>query len=151
LAISVSSTVVLIRALEDRALLESLHGRVAVGWLIVQDLATVFFLVLIPSLQPGAEDNPFLGAFGALLKAAAFVAFMLVIGAGVVPWLLSLTARTGSRELFILAVISLALGIATSASLFGLSVALGAFVAGVVTSETETSHQAAADVLPFRE
>jgi CPA2 family monovalent cation:H+ antiporter-2 len=151
LAISVSSTVVLIRALEDRGALDSLHGRVAIGWLIVQDLATVFFLVVIPSLEQGAGDNVLLDTLAAVVKAALFVAFMLIVGARVVPWLLSLVARTGSRELFILAVISSALGIATGASLFGLSVALGAFVAGVVVSETETSHQAAADVLPFRD
>ncbi len=151
LAVSVASTVVLIRALEDRGALDSMHGRVAVGWLIVEDLATVFFLVLIPSLEPGTDDNFIVTAGGALLKAAVFVAFMLIVGARVLPWLLGLVARTGSRELFILVVIASALGVATSASWFGLSVALGAFVAGVMVSETETSHQAAADVLPFRE
>jgi CPA2 family monovalent cation:H+ antiporter-2 len=151
LAISVSSTVVVIRTLEDRGALDSLHGRVAVGWLIVQDLVTVFFLVVIPSLEEGAGDNVLLETLAAVAKAGLFVVFMLIVGARVVPWLLSQVARTGSRELFILAVISSALGIATGASLFGLSVALGAFVAGVVVSETETSHQAAADVLPFRD
>lgn len=151
LSVSVASTVVLIRALDDRGLLDSIHGQVAVGWLIVEDLATVFFLVLIPSLEPGNDGNIVVSAMGALAQAAVFIAVMLIVGARFVPWLLSQVARTGSRELFILAVISAALGIATSASLFGLSVALGAFVAGVVVSETETSHQAAADVLPFRE
>jgi CPA2 family monovalent cation:H+ antiporter-2 len=151
LSVSVASTVVLIRALEDRGALDSMHGRVAIGWLIVEDLAAVFFLVLIPSLEPGTDDNFLLNAGGAVLKAAVFVAFMLIVGARVLPWLLGLVARTGSRELFILAVVASALGVATSASLFGLSVALGAFVAGVVVSETETSHQAAADVLPFRD
>jgi len=151
LAISVASTVVLIRALEDRGTLGSLHARVAVGWLIVEDLATVFFLVIIPSLEPGSDENVLSGSLTAVFRAGVFVAFMLIVGARVVPWLLSFVARTGSRELFILAVISSALGIATGASLFGISVALGAFVAGVVVSETETSHQAAADVLPFRD
>lgn len=150
LAISVASTVVLIRALEDRGALDSIHGRVAVGWLIVEDLATVFFLVLIPSLESGG-DHILVGAFEAILKASVFVGVMLLAGARLVPRLLTLVARTGSRELFILAVVAVALGIATSATAFGLSVALGAFVAGVVVSETETSHQAAADVLPFRE
>ncbi|MEZ4554163.1 MAG: cation:proton antiporter [Dehalococcoidia bacterium] len=150
LSISVASTVVLVRALEDRGGLESIHGRVAVGWLIVEDLATVFFLVLIPSLEAGGDE--FLsGASEAILKASVFVGLMLLVGARLVPRLLALVARTGSRELFILAVITTALGIATSATAFGLSVALGAFIAGVVVSETETSHQAAADVLPFRE
>lgn len=151
LSISVASTVVLIRALEDRGALDSIHGRVAVGWLIVEDLATVFFLVLIPSLEPGGEGDVVRSAAVALVKAGVFIAVMLVLGARLVPRVLGLVARTGSRELFILAVVATALGIATGASAFGLSVALGAFVAGVVVSETETSHQAAADVLPFRE
>ncbi len=150
LSISVASTVVLVRALEERGALESVHGRVAVGWLIVEDLATVFFLVLIPSLEAGGDDL-LPGAVEAILKASLFVGLMLVAGARLVPRLLALVARTGSRELFILAVVATALGIATSATAFGLSIALGAFVAGVVVSETETSHQAAADVLPFRE
>jgi CPA2 family monovalent cation:H+ antiporter-2 len=151
LSVSVASTVVLIRALEDRGALGSMHGRVAIGWLIVEDLATVFFLVLIPSLEPGGSDGVIASAGAAVLKAGVFMAFMLIVGARVLPWLLGLVARTGSRELFILAVVASALGVATSASWFGLSVALGAFVAGVMVSETETSHQAAADVLPFRE
>ena len=151
LSLSVASTVVLVRALDQRDGVGSVHGRVAVGWLIVEDLATVFFLVLIPLMAPDAEGNVLLDAGIAVAKAAVFIAIMLVIGARVVPRLLSLVAHTGSRELFILAVVAGALGIATSAMAFGLSVALGAFVAGVVVSDTETSHQAAADVLPFRD
>lgn len=151
LAISVASTVVLIRALEENGMLESIHGRVAVGWLIVEDLATVFFLVLLPALDPEANGNLLTETLLAVAKAAVFLTIMLVIGARVVPWLLGIVARSGSRELFILGVVAGALGIATGAAVFGLSVALGAFIAGVVISETETSHQAAADVLPLRE
>ena len=151
LAVSVASTVVLVRALDERGLLSSIHGRVAIGWLIVEDLAVVFLLVLLPSLSPD-NDNGILGETAvALGKATIFVVIMLVVGARLVPRILSIVARTGSRELFILSVIAGALGIATGAAVFGLSVALGAFIAGVVISETETSHQAAADVLPLRE
>ena len=151
LAISVASTVVLVRALEERGLLNSVHGRVAIGWLIVEDLAVVFLLVLLPSLAPENDDGVLRETGVALGKAAIFVTIMLVVGARLVPLILSLVARTGNRELFILSVIAGALGIATGAAVFGLSVALGAFIAGVVISETETSHQAAADVLPLRE
>ncbi len=151
LAISIASTVVLVRALEERGLLNSIHGRVAIGWLIVEDLAVVFLLVLLPSISP-ENENGILGQTAlALGKAALFVGIMLIFGARLVPKILGVVARTGSRELFILSVIAGALGIATGAAAFGLSVALGAFVAGVVISETETSHQAAADVLPLRE
>ena len=153
LAISVASTVVLIKALEDRALLESVHGRVAVGWLIVEDLATVLFLVIIPFLDGGDSSGAdFLREGGiALGKAAIFIAIGLFFGVRLMPRLLTLVARTGSRELFILAVVAIALGIATGAAWFGLSVAIGAFIAGVVISETDTSAQAAADVIPLRE
>lgn len=151
LSISIASTVVLIRSLEERGLLESIHGRVAVAWLIVQDMATVLFLVLLPALQPDTDGNPALGAVIAVAKAVVFIGVMLLVGSRALPWLLTWVARTGSRELFILAVVAGALGIATGAAAFGLSVALGAFVAGVVISETETSHQAAADLIPLRE
>ncbi|MEX0783997.1 MAG: cation:proton antiporter [Dehalococcoidia bacterium] len=152
LAVSVSSTVVLVKALEERGLFESIHGRVAVGWVIVEDLATVLFLVLIPSLGGNGDGADFFKDVGwAVLKAAAFVAFGLFAGARLIPRLLELVARTGSRELFILTVVAIALGIATGAEAFGLSVAIGAFIAGVVISETDTSHQAAADVVPLRE
>jgi monovalent cation:H+ antiporter-2, CPA2 family len=147
----VASTVVLVRALEDRGLMASMHGRVAIGWLIVEDLATVLFLVLLPVLQHGGENNFAQEMALAFAKASVFLVIMLVFGARIVPWLLGLVARTGSRELFILAVVAGALGIASGATIFGLSIALGAFVAGVVISETEMSHQAAADVLPLRE
>lgn len=153
LAISVASTVVLIKALDERAMFESIHGRVAVGWLVVEDLATVLFLVVIPFLNSGDNGfSDFLKESGiAIGKAAIFIALGLVVGVRVLPRLLALVARTGSRELFILAVVAIALGIATGAAWFGLSVAIGAFVAGVVVSETETSSQAAADVIPLRE
>ncbi len=152
LAISVASTVVLIKALEDRALLESVHGRVAVGWLVVEDLATVLFLVILPFLKGGDSTSEFLQDAGiAIGKAAIFLGVGLVVGARLMPRLLGLVARTGSRELFILAVVAIALGIATGAAWFGLSVAIGAFIAGVVVSETETSSQVAADVVPLRE
>jgi monovalent cation:H+ antiporter-2, CPA2 family len=151
LALSIGSTVVAIRTLEERGLIDSTAGRIAVGWLIIEDLATVLFLTLLPALAPDGEGNAVIDTSLALGKAAIFLAVMLTVGARVVPWGLELIARTGSRELFILATVGGALGIATGAGLFGVSVALGAFVAGVVISETETSHQAAADVLPFRE
>jgi len=152
LAVSVASTVVLIKALEDRAMFESVHGRVAVGWLIVEDLATVLFLVVLPFLKGGDSVGAFLQDAGiAMLKAAVFLGLGLIAGQRLMPRLLSLVARTGSRELFILAVVAIALGIATGAAWFGLSVAIGAFIAGVVVSETETSSQAAADVVPLRE
>lgn len=151
LAISIASTVVLIRSLEERGLVESIHGRVAIGWLIVQDMATVVFLVLLPTLKPGGDGNALEELVIAVAKAVAFIGIMLVAGTLLVPRLLAWVAKTGSRELFILAIVAGALGIATGAAAFGLSVALGAFIAGVVVSETETSHQAAADVIPLRE
>ena len=151
LATSIASTVVLIRSLEERGLMDSIHGRVAVGWLIVQDIATVLFLVLLPALAPGAEGNLFEDVVIALAKAAVFLTVTFTAGSLLVPHLLAWVAKTGSRELFILAVVAGALGIATGAEAFGLSVALGAFVAGVVVSETDANHQAAADVIPLRE
>ncbi len=150
-AIGVASTVVAIRALEDRGDLDSVPGRIAVGWLIVEDLAIVLVLTLLPVIAtPGSSGMVSAIAF-ALGKATLFLVVMLTIGARVVPWGLAQVARSGSRELFILATVGGALGIATGAAFFGVSVALGAFVAGVVVSETETSHQAAAEVVPFRE
>ena len=151
LATSIASTVVLIRSLEERGLMDSIHGRVAVGWLIVQDIATVLFLVLLPALAPRDESNLVQDVVVALAKATGFLIVTFVAGSLVVPRLLAWLAKTGSRELFILAVVAGALGIATGAAAFGLSVALGAFVAGVVVSETDANHQAAADVIPLRE
>ena len=164
LALSVASTVVLLRALEERNALDSENGRIAVGWLIVEDLAMVLALVLLPALGEslGAEPRGFAahaagGSVAMALaltlgKVAVFIALVLLVGTRAVPWLLAQVARTGSRELFTLAVLALALGIAYgSAELFGVSFALGAFFAGVVLSESELSHQAAADSLPLQD
>jgi CPA2 family monovalent cation:H+ antiporter-2 len=161
LSLSVASTVVLLRALDERGLLDSTDGRIAVGWLIVEDLATVLTLVLLPALalsagDPTAEAASARGLWAelaiTLLKVAAFVALMLFVGRRGVPWLLSHVARTGSRELFTLAVLAVALGVAVgAASLFGVSFALGAFFAGVVIADSDLSHQAAADALPLQD
>jgi CPA2 family monovalent cation:H+ antiporter-2 len=158
LALSVASTVVLLRALD------SVNGRIAVGWLIVEDLATVLVLVVLPALSGalGGKARGLAGQVGGddllltialtLGKLGAFLALVLVVGTRVIPWLLAQVARTGSRELFTLSVLVTALGIAVgSAELFGVSFALGAFFAGVVLSESEFSHQAAADSLPFQD
>jgi len=166
LALSVASTVVLLRALEERNILDSANGRIAVGWLIVEDLAMVLALVLLPALAGvlggtprGAAGETGGGALAVTLalaltlgKVGAFLALMLVVGTRAIPWLLMQVARTGSRELFTLSVLATALGIAFgSAELFGVSFALGAFFAGVVLSESDFSHQAAADALPLQD
>ncbi len=151
LAISVASTVVLIRSLEERGLMDTVHGRVAVGWLVAQDVVTILFLALLPSLDPESSGNGLSEIAWAIGRAAVFIGLMAVAGGRIIPWLLMVVARTGSRELFILTVVATALGIATGATAFGLSVALGAFVAGVAISESETSHQVAADVIPLRD
>jgi monovalent cation:H+ antiporter-2, CPA2 family len=154
LAISVASTVVLLRALEQRELLSSEPGRVAIGWLIVEDVFTVVALVVLPTLAPGGTDGGPLDVAGdvgiAVAKAAALTALMLIAGARFLPWLLSRVEREGSRELFTLAVLSVALGIAFAASeVFGVSFALGAFLAGAVLSSSHLSDRAAAEVLPL--
>ena len=164
LALSVASTVVLLRALESRNALDSLNGKIAVGWLVVEDLAMVLVLVLLPPLAgwlggtaPGDEHGGSGGSLWlslglTLLKVSAFVGLMLVVGRRVFPKLLWLVARTGSRELFTLCVIAAAVSIAYgAASLFGVSFALGAFFAGMVMRESEFSHRAAEDSLPLRE
>ena len=156
LALSIASTVVLLRTLEERGMLDSADGRMAVGWLIMQDLAMVLAVVLLPTLVGGsaAAAGQSLGtAVGiTLLKVALFIALMLFVGTRVVPWVLAGVARTGSRELFTLSVLAVALGIAVgAAALFGVSFALGAFFAGVVISESDLSHQAAADALPLQD
>jgi CPA2 family monovalent cation:H+ antiporter-2 len=152
LALSVASTVVLLRALEARGHLESEDGRIAVGWLIVEDLVVVVALVLLPALAGSGQ-----GSFGARLglalgKVALFVALMLVFGARLFPWLLAHVERLRSRELFTIAVIALALGVAFgSAQLFGVSLALGAFFAGVVIHESDLSHRAATELQPLQD
>lgn len=152
LAISIASTVVLLRGLMDNGLLNTPAGQAAVGWVVVEDLATVLILVLMPTLAntAGGFDWRQLGL--TLLKTAGFVVLMLFAGTRFIPWLLLRIAHTRSRELFILVILAIALGIALSAAeLFGVSLALGAFVAGIVVSESPLSHQVGADVLPFRE
>ena len=160
LALSVSSTVVVLRALERRGLLDSLNGSIAVGWLIVQDIVMVLVLVLLPGLAPALGDTGAQPSTTSMLvivlasagRAALFVALMLVVGRRLIPWLLWQVAGTGSRELFTLAVISLGLGIAFAAArLFGVSFALGAFFAGTVMNESALSHRAAEESLPFRD
>jgi len=167
LALSVASTVVLLRALQDRRLVQSERGRIAVGWLIVEDLAMVLALVLLPALagvlgtSNAVTSDPLaarlgLGLWGVLgltlLKIAAFIAFMLIVGRRVIPWILHYIAHTGSRELFRLAVLAIALGVAFGAAkLFGVSLALGAFFAGMILSESELSHRAAEETLPLRD
>jgi len=160
LALSVASTVVLLRALEDRGILDSINGRIAVGWLVVEDLVTVLMLVLLPALA-GPLGGTSTAAAGSSLWAtlaltlgqvAAFVIFMLVVGRKLFPWFLWRVAGTGSRELFTLAVIATAVGIAYGSSeLFGVSFALGAFFAGMVLRESPLSHRAAEESLPLRD
>jgi CPA2 family monovalent cation:H+ antiporter-2 len=155
--------VVLLRALEERSAVATPNGRVAVGWLIVEDLAMVLVLVLLPALEGvlggkaaagAAADGPGLVVTMAitLLKVATFGAVTLLVGPRVMPWLLRQVARTGSRELFTLAVLALSVGIAFGAAeLFGVSFALGAFFAGVVLNESDLSHKAAANSLPLQD
>jgi len=154
LSLSVASTVVLLRALEARDALASHNGRIAVGWLVVEDLAMVGVLVLLPVLaSPDASGaEAWTALVQTLLAVAAFVALMLLGGRRVLPWLLWQITKTGSRELFTLCVIAVAVSIAFGASLlFGVSVALGAFFAGLVLRESEFSHRAAEQSLPFRD
>jgi CPA2 family monovalent cation:H+ antiporter-2 len=152
LAVSIASTVVLLRNLADNGLLNTPHGQVAIGWLVLEDLATILILVLLPAVLGGEQETSWQAIGLALLKAAIFVALMLVIGARLLPWLLSQIAFTRSRELFILAVVAVAVGFALgSAELFGVSLALGAFLAGVVLGESDISHQIGAEVVPFRD
>ena len=160
LALSVASTVVLLRALQERRLIDTERGRIAVGWLIVEDLAMVLALVLLPALSGalGGEAPPpgpggVLGALAITLgKVAAFVVLMLVVGRRVIPWILHRVAHTGSRELFRLGVLAMALGVAFgSSALFGVSFALGAFFAGMIMAESELSQQAANETLPLRD
>lgn len=151
LALSIASTVVLLRGLSDNGLLNTQPGKVAVGWLVLEDLATVAILVVMPALSKGG-GSPLQAVFLALLKTGLFAAGMLIIGRRVLPWILTQIAETRSRELFILAVMAASLGTAMlAAQLFGISLALGAFLAGVVIGESEVSQQVAAEALPFQE
>ena len=172
LSLSVASTVVLLRALEDRGIIDSTDGRIAVGWLIVEDLVTVLALVLLPALAGALGGDPNAVALEdghlavaepgsrsltltlglTLLKVTIFGALMMVVGRRVIPWLLSRVMHTGSRELFTLAVLGVALGIAVgAAALFDVSFALGAFFAGVIVSESDFSHEAATNALPLQD
>lgn len=160
LSLSVASTVVLLRALEDQGGLGTEVGRIAVGWLIVEDLLMVLALVVLPTLAPaaaasGAQAGPaevWLALGITFAKAAAFVVFMLVVGLRFFPWLLKQVERTGSRELFTLAVVAVALGVALgSAALFGVSFALGAFFAGIVIHESDLSERAATESQPLQD
>ncbi|MFN3492342.1 MAG: cation:proton antiporter, partial [Anaerolineales bacterium] len=152
LAVSIASTVVLLRGLIDNGLLSTPHGQAAVGWLILEDLATVLILVFMPTLA-NTSGNFDWGELGlTLAKASVFVLIVLFAGKRLIPWILLRIAHTRSRELFILAILAITLGTALGAAeLFGVSFALGAFVAGVVVSESPLSHQVGADVFPFRE
>ncbi|MBL8339515.1 MAG: Kef family K(+) transporter [Rhodoferax sp.] len=161
LTLSCASTVVLLKALEQRGILDSMNGRIAVGWLVVEDLATVLVLVLLPPLAavlgagattPGDGDTLWLTIGRTLLQVAAFIALMLAVGRRVLPWLLWQVTGTGSRELFTLAVVASAIGIAYGASaVFSVSFALGAFFAGMVMRESSFSHRAAQESLPLRD
>jgi CPA2 family monovalent cation:H+ antiporter-2 len=160
ISLSVASTVVLLRVLQERRLVETERGRITVGWLIVQDIAMVLVLVLLPGLAslfhgvdaaPGAME--IVQSVSTLLgKFAIFLAVMLIVGKKLIPAVLHYVAHTGSRELFRLAVLSIALGVAyAAAELFGISLALGAFFAGMMLSESQLSQQAATESLPLRD
>ena len=158
LALSVASTVVMLRALQDRRLLDTDRGRIAVGWLVVQDVLTVLALVLLPPLAAmlkGGGMDPGAVAVALALTVAklfAFTALMLLVGRRIIPWVLHYIAHTGSRELFRLAVLSVALCVAyAAAELFGVSIALGAFFAGMILSESPLSQRAAEESLPLRD
>lgn len=161
LSLSCASTVVLLKALEARGVLDSMNGRIAVGWLVVEDLATVLVLVLLPPLagvlggevgSAAASQSVGLTVAKTLLEVGVFIGLMLAVGRKVIPWLLWQVAGTGSRELFTLAVVAAAIGIAYgAASLFNVSFALGAFFAGMVMRESKFSHRAAEESLPLRD
>jgi CPA2 family monovalent cation:H+ antiporter-2 len=157
LSLSVASTVVLLRALIQRNALDTAHGRAAIGWLIVEDIFTVLVLVLLPSLAllnagAGGNGDVLPSLLEAILKAGALALIVVVAGTRIVPWLLLQVAREGSQEMFTLGVLAVALGIAfLSSAVFGVSLALGAFLAGTVVGETDLSHKAAADALPLRD
>ena len=158
IAISVASTVVLIRNLADNDLLQTNQGHIAIGWLILEDIFTVFVLVALPGIanisgqSKGGGEGLLITLGWAIAKFAGLSLLVVIVGRKVIPRLLNLVARTRSRELFTLTILGLALAIATgSAALFGVSMALGAFLAGIVVGQTEVSHQAAADALPMRD
>ena len=159
LCLSTASTVVLLRALEERGLIDSQRGQIAIGWLIVEDLAMVLALVLLPAAANMLESSDQTSISQLMInlgitigKVVAFILIMMIVGRKLIPWILAKTAATGSRELFTLCVLALALGIAYAAvTLFDASFALGAFFAGMVLNESDLSHRAAQDTLPLRD
>ncbi|QPB80557.1 Kef family K(+) transporter [Proteus sp. GOKU] len=159
LCLSTASTVVLLRALEERGLIDSQRGQIAIGWLIVEDLAMVLALVLLPAIASMLESSDQTNVSQLMInlgitigKVVAFILIMMIVGRKLIPWMLAKTAATGSRELFTLCVLALALGIAYAAvTLFDASFALGAFFAGMVLNESDLSHRAAQDTLPLRD
>ncbi len=161
LSLSCASTVVLLKALGDRGLLDSINGKIAVGWLLVEDLVMVLALVLLPAtavllggqaLEGSSDENVWVTLGLTLLKVAGFIAFMLIIGKRLVPRIIQIVARLGSRELFTLTVVAAAISIAFGAyKIFGVSMALGAFFAGMVVKESDFSHRAEQETLPLRE
>ncbi len=155
LSLSVASTVVLLRAFEERNLVQTMHGHIAIGWLVVEDLAMILALVLIPALAGGGGElagTPLQQLFLAIAKVGLFVIIMLVVGKRVLPWLLVIVTKTRSRELFTLAVFAMAIGIAFCASkFFGVSFALGAFFAGMMIRESDMNHEVANRALPFQD
>src|ERR1051325_9488659 len=162
LSLAIASTVVTMRALQERRLIDSQRGRIAVGWLIVQDVLTVVALVMLPPLTPVLKNAATLAALDpwslatslglTLGKLVAFAALMFVVGRRLIPAILHYVAHTGSRELFRLAVLTVALGVAfAAAQLFGVSIALGAFLAGMILSESQLSQRAAEESLPLRD
>jgi CPA2 family monovalent cation:H+ antiporter-2 len=151
-ALTIASTVVMIRNLMDQGLLNTSHGQVAVGWLVLEDLIAVLILVLLPVLSTETQEPLWQVAGLALLKTGAFAALMVVAGTRVIPWFLLQMAHLRSRELFIVAIVVITVGTALGASsVFGVSLALGAFLAGIVVSESALSHQVGAEMVPFRE
>jgi monovalent cation:H+ antiporter-2, CPA2 family len=162
LSLSCASTVVLLKALGDRGLINSVNGKIAVGWLLVEDLVMVLALVLLPATAvllggtaiAGSDPNAniWMTLAVTLLKVAGFIAFMLIVGKRLVPWIMQIVARLGSRELFTLTVVAAAVSIAFGAyKVFGVSMALGAFFAGMVVKESDFSHRAEEETLPLRE
>ncbi|MBT0886546.1 MULTISPECIES: cation:proton antiporter [Acinetobacter] len=161
LSLSCASTVVLLKALGDRGLLDSVNGKIAVGWLLVEDLVMVLALVLLPAtavllggqaIEGANDENIWLTLGLTLLKVSGFIAFMLIVGKRLVPFIMQIVARLGSRELFTLTVVAAAVSIAFGAyKVFGVSMALGAFFAGMVVKESDFSHRAEEETLPLRE
>ncbi len=148
-AIAISSTLVVLKILVERGEMDSLHGRAAIGWMVVQDLVTIILIALLEPLAGGGSAAPVLFA---LARAAAFMALAYIVGTRLLPWLFRTVSRLGSPELFLLSVFATALLAAfLSSAVFGLSLALGAFVAGLIVSESDLSHQAAGEIIPFRD